>query len=286
MSNKQLTKTRLQKNDNDEFLTQLDTIENEIPYYKNELKNKIVYSNTDSTNSNFYKYFSTHFDDLGLKDFLICDKDFRSQESIDLLKCSDIVITNPPFSLWREYLQQLIQYNKKFIILGTIHMAAYKITIPHIVNENIFLGKSLRNKITEFQVPSDYKTNIVRDGKKYLKVNGIRWFTNLGKPCPQQSLKLTKKYDPNNYERYVNCSSAINVDKIKDIPMDYDGLIGTPITILDKINYDQFKIFGVKNGDDGQKLRLKNKVPFLRVLIARPGFKRKNNFDRDLFYNH
>ena len=158
------------------------------------------------------------------------DGDFRSQECIDLLKASDIVVTNPPFSLFREYVAQLILYEKKFIIIGNQNAITYKEIFPLIKNNLIWLGASIHSGDREFQVPDSYPLNaaacrIDEKGKKYIRVKGIRWFTNLDYRQRHEELLLYKSYSLEDYQKYDNYD-AINVDKTADIPADYDGLMG------------------------------------------------------------
>ena len=179
-------------------------------------------------------------------DILQGDGDFRSQECIDLLKASDIVVTNPPFSLFREYVAQLILYEKKFIIIGNQNAITYKEIFPLIKNNLIWLGASIHSGDREFQVPDSYPLNaaacrIDEKGKKYIRVKGIRWFTNLDYRQRHEELLLYKSYSLEDYQKYDNYD-AINVDKTADIPADYDGLMGVPITFLDKYNPSQFEI--------------------------------------------
>ena len=170
------------------------------------------------------------------------DGDFRSNECIELLKQADIVVTNPPFSLFREYVAQLIEYNKKFLIIGNINAITYKEIFKLIKEEKIW-GGYIFNKTLEFGVPIDYKGEI-KNGKKYGKVPSITWFTNLPTTKRAEGLILYKNYIPNEYPKYDNYN-AINVNKVTDIPCDYYGYMGVPITFLDKYNPEQFEIIGL-----------------------------------------
>ena len=186
--------------------------------------------------------------------FLKGNGDFRSDECIALLKEADIVVTNPPFSLFREYLAQLIQYGKKFIIIGNQNAITYKETFPYIKANQIWLGASIHSGDREFRVPNEYETRsaslrIDEKGNKYLRVPGVRWFTNLDYPQRHEELVLYKRYSREEYPRYDNYD-AINVDKTADIPYDYDGVMGVPITFLDKYNPEQFEILGITAGRD------------------------------------
>lgn len=185
------------------------------------------------------------------------DGDFRSEECIELLKQADIVVTNPPFSLFREYVAQLMEYDKKFIILGNINAITYKEIFPLIGSNNIWLGPSITSGDREFEVPQHYPLNaatsrIDNKGRKYIRVKGIRWFTNLDHKKRHEELMLWKNYTPEEFQHYDNYN-AINVNKVADIPIDFDGAMGVPITFLDKYNPEQFEILGsdyqVKQGE-------------------------------------
>ena len=174
------------------------------------------------------------------------DGDFRSQECIDLLTQADVVVTNPPFSLLREYVGQLIEYNKKFIIIGNINAITYKEIFPLFKDNKMWLGYSIHSGDREFRVPDDYPLNaagfrVDEEGNKFIRVKGVRWFTNLDYAERHTDLELYKKYTPEEYPEYDNYA-AINVNKTSDIPDDYDGVMGVPITFLDKYNPDQFEI--------------------------------------------
>lgn len=180
--------------------------------------------------------------------YLKGDGDFRSEECIELLKQADIVVTNPPFSLFREYVAQLIEYDKKFLIIGNINAISYKEIFKLFKENKIWLGASIHSGDREFGVPSYYPLNaagvrVDEKGNKFIRVKGVRWFTNLDYKERHESLILYKKYNPNEYPKYDNYN-AINVDKTSDIPMDYDGVMGVPITFLDKYNPEQFEIIG------------------------------------------
>ena len=174
------------------------------------------------------------------------DGDFRSKECIELLKESDIVVTNPPFSLFREYVAQLVKYQKDFLIIGNVNAIAYR-DFFHLIKENkVWMGASIHSGDREFRVPSSYPlkasgTRIDEHGNKYIRVKGVRWWTNLDYKERHEKLILYKKYTPEEFPKFDNYD-AINVDKVSDIPYDYKGLMGVPITFLDKYNPEQFKI--------------------------------------------
>lgn len=184
---------------------------------------------------------------IGIKQ-LTGDGDFRSTESIALLKQADIVVTNPPFSLFNEYVAQLVEYEKKFVIIGNMNAVTYTNIFPLIQSNQMWYGPSIRSGDREFRVPEDYPitaagSRVDELGNKYIRVKGVRWFTNLDYPSRHVSLHLEKTYSPDANPKYVNFD-AIEVGKTKDIPLDYDGPMGVPITFLDKFNPDQFEILG------------------------------------------
>ena len=176
------------------------------------------------------------------------DGDFRSDESVELLKQSDIVVTNPPFSLFREFISQLIEYDKKFVVLGNINAITYKEIWPLIQDNRIWIG-SMPGSIS-FRVPpnSPPRKNsywVDNDGQKWRSLNNTAWFTNLGHARRHNEVPLFRRYsdDPAAYPKYENFD-AIEVGRVADIPVDYEGNMGVPITILGKYNPDQFEIVG------------------------------------------
>jgi hypothetical protein len=193
-------------------------------------------------------------EEIGIKN-LQGDGDFRSKESIELLKEADIIVTNPPFSLFREYVAQLVEYDKKFVIIGNLNALTYK-DIFRLVKENkLWFGHSIHSGDREFRVPEDYPLNaassrIDEDGNKFIRVKGVRWYTNLDFNERHEDLILYKSYNEEEYPKYENID-AINVDVTKDIPMDYTGTMGVPITFIDKYNPDQFEIIGLGISNSG-----------------------------------
>lgn len=180
--------------------------------------------------------------------------DFRSAECIELLKQADIVVTNPPFSLFREYVAQLIKYDKKFIIIGNQNAISYKECFQLIRDNKMWLGASVHSGDREFMIPPTYEVRskslrVDEKGNRYIRVVGIRWFTNLDYPQRHEELVLFKHYTPEEYPHYDNYD-AINVNSTTDIPVDYDGLMGVPITFMDKYNPDQFEIVTLGVGED------------------------------------
>ena len=179
------------------------------------------------------------------KHFLKGDGDFKNQECINILKRADIICTNPPFSLFKEYLTQLTEYKKKFIIIGNVNAISYKETFRLLKENKLWLGASIHSGDREFGVPDSYPLNassfrVDENGKKFIRVKGVRWFTNIDYNARHEDLTIYKKYNKADYQKYDHYN-AINVDKVKDIP-DYDGLMGVPITFMDKFSPNQFEI--------------------------------------------
>ena len=177
------------------------------------------------------------------------DGDFRSRECIELLKEADIVVTNPPFSLFREDVAQLFEYDKKFLIIRHINAVSYKELFPLIMQNKIWMGASIHSGDRKFWVPDNYELQsagcgVDETGKKYIRVKGVRWFTNLDYKERHENLILYKKYNPEEYPKYENYD-AINVNRTEEIPIDYDGVMGVPITFMDKYNPEQFEIIGM-----------------------------------------
>lgn len=331
----------------DEFYTQLSDIELELKHYKEHFKDKVVLCNCDDPyESNFFKYFSMNFNQLGLKKLIatcydgspIADSqlslfevaeidkeqaaekkaykieitevkdengdgaidlsdvetliknnknvlsllkgngDFRSEECIELLKQADIVVTNPPFSLFREYVAQLVDFQKEFLIIGNVNATTYKDCFQLIKENKLWMGASIHSGDREFRVPDDYPLNaagyrIDENGIKYIRVKGVRWFTNMDYKERHEDLILFKKYSPEEYPKYDNYD-AINVDKTSDIPADYNGVMGVPITFLDKYNPEQFEIKGIDryvedNPKYGHRFTINGKEIYARILIRR-----------------
>lgn len=184
----------------------------------------------------------------GLIKPLIGDGDFRSKESIELLQNSDVIVTNPPFSLLREYIAQLFEYGKQFIILANMNAITYNSVFPYFQSGQMWYGPSIRSGDREFSVPDDYPLDaascrIDSNGTKYIRVKGVRWFTNMNFPGRYKEMKLEKTFNPIDYPLYANFD-AIDVSRTQDIPKDYPGLMGVPITFLDKYSPKQFEIVG------------------------------------------
>lgn len=262
MANKNTNLHSAKSAKNDEFYTQLTDIEKEMMYYKDFFKGKVVLCNcNDMVHTNFAKYFSLNFEHLGLKK-LICtayridgvhgkvciyegdkngnlvpdieewkqymlngDGSFDSEECIELLKECDVVVTNPPFSLFRSFVKTLFDYDKKFLIIGNMNAITYKEIFPYIKNNQLWLGVSSFNKGMYFIVDDDfeygntYKFDRERNGVKVSRVASIVWFTNIDNKKRNTPLDLYKKYTPEEYPQYDNYF-GIEVSKVCDIPMD------------------------------------------------------------------
>ena len=286
-------------NKKDEFYTQLIDIEKEMIHYTKHFKNKTVYCNCDNPEmSNFWKYFHDHFVELKLKrlyatyygkrasfysydgknveiTLLQGDGDFRSDECVKILEQSDIVVTNPPFSLFREYIRQLDSYNKDFLIISNINAITYKEVFPLIQANRAWLGVRFGRGISGFIVPESYElygteARVHENGDRIISPNNCMWLTSLDNEKRHQPIKLVKKYEGNEeaYPFYDNYC-GINVNKTQDIPADYMGAMGVPITFLNKYDPDQFEIIKFRKGDDDKALRVNGKTPYFRILIKR-----------------
>lgn len=253
--------------------------------YKN--KQRDLFSLNDSERAIYLEYNGEMKDripdanKIGIK-YLKGDGDFRSKECVEILKQADVVVTNPPFSLFREHVAQLIQYDKKFIIMGNVGAIAYKEIFPLIKENKMWLGASIHSGGREFGVPSHYplKTSnyrIDKTGRKIIQVPGIRWFTNIDYEKRHENLMLCKKYNSEEYPKYDNYD-AINIDKTKDIPVDYYGMMGVPITFLDKYSPDQFEIINLGRYAEGKTygkdIQINGKDTYQRVLIKRKVMKK------------
>lgn len=177
------------------------------------------------------------------------DGDFRSQECIEILKQADIVCTNPPFSLFREYVEQLMKYKKKFLIIGTWNAVAYKEIFKLLMKNDVWIGFNTNRNFSGFIVPHNYsspkeETHIDENGNKIIFTGHNCWFTNLDIKKRHEDLMLFKKYNKTEYPKYYNYN-AINVNKTKEIPTNFKGKMGVPISFMDKYNPDQFEIIGL-----------------------------------------
>lgn len=318
-SNENLHKAKAAKND--EFYTRLEDIEKELEHYAEHFKGKVVYCNCDDAReSNFFKYFSTNFQKLGLKKLITSglkidgtdgtkdgtdgtgviaiqkgddidiydgNGDFRSEECIEFLKEADIVVTNPPFSLFREYVAQLMQYGKKFLIIGSMNAITYKEIFPYIKNNKLWTGYGFN---ISYVYKTPYKNELEANAKfvkskgcnpedGYVTVPAVAWYTNLEHNKRNEELILYKHYNPSEYPKYDNYD-AIEVSKVAEIPMDYEGVMGVPISFLDKYCPNQFEIVGWSRHNDldmdgGYWLggcndaTINGKIVYRRILIRR-----------------
>lgn len=245
--------------------------------YKN--RNRDLFSRHDDDRAISLKYDGFHcgervpnVEDIGIKQ-LEGDGDFRSQECVDILQQADIVVTNPPFSLFRDYIAQLMEYKKKFIIVGHQTAINYKDIFPLIMSNKLWLGFGFKGNaghfISNYQdcaTATDRKTGMIR-------VSGVVWFTNLDHKKRHDELVLYRRYNSDDYPKYENYD-AIEVGRTKDIPVDWEGVMGVPITFLDKYNPDQFEIVGSNrginqdpNGIYGRGSYLNGKETFARLFI-------------------
>lgn len=198
--------------------------------------------------------------------------DFRSAECIEMLKEADIVCTNPPFSLFREYVAQLMKYEKKFVLIGPYNAITYKEIFPLIKNNSLWLGYGFKAGNAFFKIPieqkREYASGVYDEKTGLVKFRNCTWFTNLDHKKRHEELILFKNYTPEEYPHYDNYD-AINVDKTQNIPCDYDGVMGVPITFLDKYNPQQFEIIKFRKGNDDKDLSVNGKCPYFRILIRR-----------------
>lgn len=259
---------------NDEFYTLLTDIEKEMVHYRDYFKGKVIFCNCDDAReSNFFKFFANNFELLKIKklittgykedghgvvleyngdidgDFMVGDDevkvtelkgngDFRSEECIEYLKQADIVVTNPPFSLFREYVKQLMDYGKEFIIIGNQNAITYKEIFPYIKNNKLWLGYN-------------FVKSFIQPNGEVKKFGNILWYTNIPHDKRNWPMDFYRTYKPELYPKYDNYD-AIEVSKVCDIPMDYKGVMGVPITFLDKYNPEQFQIvWTTDRGGDG-----------------------------------
>ncbi len=331
----------------DEFYTNLFDIENELHYYTEHFKGKVVLCNCDDPyESAFFKYFAMKFNTFGLKKLIATcyagspiaqrqlslfdehipprerkpycavveefrdyngdtatdltdiryilehnvgggvrvlkgDGDFRSPECVELLREADIVVTNPPHSLLREYVAQLFEYHKDFIILGNINAVTYKEIFPLFMQNRMRLGVTVHSGDRKFFVPDSYPLEaagcgIDDEGRKFIRVKGVRWFTTLKHGRTLEDIPLFAQYTPEKYPKYDNYD-AIEVSKTHLIPMDYWGVMGVPITFMDKYDPEQFEILGITekgspySTGDGKTDRpyINGKRIYARILIRR-----------------
>ena len=203
------------------------------------------------------------------------DGDFRSDECVEILNEADIVVTNPPFSLFRDFVALLEKYQKQYLIIGNVNAITYKEIFPLIKDNKLWMGYSIHSGDREFRVPDDYPLEaasyrVDENGRKYIRVKGVRWYTNMDYPERHTDIDLYKSYTPEKYPHYDNYN-AINVDVTAEIPEDYYGIMGVPITFLDKYSPDQFEIIGNEYDLKIEKGRgyINGKRMYSRIFIRR-----------------
>lgn len=199
--------------------------------------------------------------------------DFRTKECEQYLDECDIVVTGPPFSLFREYLKLLMKHHKQFLIVGNVNAITYREFFPLLKDNKVWLGASIHSGDRKFYVPKSYPLEaagcgIDEEGHRFIRVKGVRWYTNLDYAQRHTDLVLHKTYTPEDYPKYDNYD-AINVDNTSDIPKNYWGVMGVPITFLDKYNPSQFEIVKFRKGDNNKDLSIKGECPYFRILIRR-----------------
>lgn len=282
--NKNLIKAKAAKND--EFYTQYCDIEKECKHYIKHFKNKWIYMPCDTEESNFWKYFVDHFKEYSIKHLtathinldgtssyrldyngtetlktaLKGNGDFRSEECTKIKDECDIVITNPPFSLFRNFIKWL--QDKKFLIIGNMNAITYKEIFPLIKDDKIWLGQNAKGGTRK----GDSLSFTNENGE--IKDISSWWYTNIDCVRHNTFIDLYKHYNKEEYPKYDNYD-AINVNKISDIPMDYDGVIGVPITFIGQYCPEQFEIIKFRKGDDEKDLSINGKCPYFRILIKR-----------------
>lgn len=306
------TLEKAKKQKNDEFYTRYEDIENEVMKYRRSFKGKVVYLPCDdpaNKQSEFWSFFVNNFDAFGLKKLIAThydedgkaykiwidgdttgdgyiddgdalqedltgNGDFRSPECTAILNECDIVCTNPPFSMFREFVDWIFTAKKQFLIIGNNNAITYKEIFPLIKDNQMWVGYTA-NKTCIFRVGEGYTfddriTKQINDGNYYGKVPAITWFTNLPNAKRNEEMVLTASYyaNPDAYPHYDNYD-GINIDRLAQIPKDYEGAMGVPITIIDSYNPEQFEIIKFRKGDDGKDLRFNGKEPYFRVLIRR-----------------
>lgn len=202
------------------------------------------------------------------------DGDFRSEECVEFLKQADIIVTNPPFSLFREYIAQLMKYDKNFLIIGSKNAVTYKEIFKHVKENKIWLGYGFEGGNAYFKTSysnDEYADGVYDPKTDLVKFRNVGWFTNLDTTKRYEELVLYKKYTPKEFPKY-DSYDAININKTSDIPMDYNDVMGVPITFLDKYNPEQFEIIGIDryvedNPNYGKRFTLKGKETYARILI-------------------
>lgn len=256
-SNKSMSRARYADVKDDEYYTLPADIKRELFYYDKHFKDAVVYANCDDDRSAFTQYFRARTD---LKGFFHTSDDYFKPENIALLKQADIVCTNPPFSLFREYIETLIRHNKKFLIIGNLNACKYKVILPYIIHNEIWLGYT----------PSGH--HFRRPNGTLKRLGFSVWFTILDHAGRDRELPLTATYDPELYPVYDNLN-AIHVGRLKDIPCDYYGRMGVPVTFFERYNRRQFRIIGfdtlIQRPEGSGSAKINGINQFCRVVIER-----------------
>ena len=302
MKNKNLIKAKAVKND--EFYTRLEDVAEEVENYLKHFKGKTVYCNCDDpAESNFTKYFFDNFHRIGLKklistsfkdpqydmfsesppaipDFLVYDGvekkigklsgsgDYRSWECSEFIEESDIVVTNPPFSLFRDFIDFLHKRKKKFLVLGNVNAASCIGILEYLKSEEMWFG--VNNRGHNFIIPKSkkeyYDYSFEEEGEVLVPINTIAWYTNLDHNSRPTKWENKEEFVPENFDRYLNFD-AINMDHSKDVPSNYGGLIGVPVSFLPRMNFEQFEIVCLFPTNDFLVSEGRLKKPFKRIII-------------------
>ena len=268
MTKRSLTMSRINKKD--EFYTLYNDIEDELKHYTEDFKDRVIYCNCDDYRySNFWRYFKDNFKELRLKKListcyieggqgikaeydglhanikeLIGDGSFDSKECKEVLEDVDIVVSNPPFSLFKEYISLLSKSDKNFIVIGRQDAIIYKDVFPLLRDGKVWTGYNKGSFV--FEVPIEFEKNntFIEDDRKYAKFGNIVWYTNLNVSKNNSFINLVKEYKTENYYRYLNYD-AIDIPSISDIPKDYYGIMGVPFTFMSEYNPEQFEVIGL-----------------------------------------
>lgn len=286
----------------DEFYTLMTDIEEELEHYRKFFFKKVVYCCCDNpAYSNFYKYFKLNFSDLGLSllissfkvkgdDFGQCtkydgkhektlgniDSEIGSSWFCSMVSSCDIVVTNPPFSKSKELIKFLDCHGKKFILVGNRNHITSDSIFSLFMDKKLRLGYGFKNSTAYFLIPKSmqghYSKDVMRRETDIVRFRNVVWYTNLDIVVPPKQYLLTKHYDPSLYPKYDNYN-AINVDKIKDIPIDYYGEMGVPITFLEGFDNNKFEILGIdrtiKGNASGTRFKLHGKEKYVRLVVKR-----------------
>lgn len=283
----------------DEFFSAYEDVEKEMSLY--DFNGKSVYCNADGMDSSFYRYFACNFAKLGLKR-LVCtciegikievgedisvtpllDGDFRSRECLEELEKADVVVTNPPFSLFREFLRTMVECDKEFILLGNVNAVTNDYVLGLIKDGKLRLGDTIHSGDRKFYVPDSYPLSAAGSGRdengRFIRVKGVRWFTNIGKNNGGP-IEIANEFDPERYPHYDDVD-AVNVDRVSDIP-NYSGMMGVPITFIDRWCPEQFEILDGRNYGGKQMCvspKLNGRKLYRRLLIRKiPNFREEED---------